>query len=193
MAKILSRLFNTKKSPLFWAYFVIGVVVTAVSVALMPFWQNTNVFFSDWGVKFTKIVIAVMVLAYTFLFLLKRILRRGGGVVKILSIIEFSVLILISLGLILSQFSVFALDASKILALAFWMRGTVEVFRAFYTARSGYKYPVSKLVLAIVLLSLGAYFFGAPFVTNEHVLWTATIFGTIFGVITFLLGFFKKP
>ena len=72
MAKILSRLFNTKKSPLFWAYFVIGVVVTAVSVALMPFWQNTNVFFSDWGVRFIKIVIAVMVLAYTFLFLLKR-------------------------------------------------------------------------------------------------------------------------
>ncbi len=195
MASKLSKFINTKKTPFFWAYFVIGALVFALSVLLMPFWLSVapDLFFAEWGHKFVKIIIAIVVLLYAFLFLLKRLLKRSNGVVKILGIIEFCVLILVSLGLILSQFAIFALDASRIIAIVLWMRGVVEIFRAFYANKSSEKYPTYKLVIAIILLSVGAYFFSAGFVTNKHVLWSVTIFGAIFGIITFILGFYKKP
>lgn len=195
MASKLSKIINTKKTPLFWAYIAIGAVVVAVSVLLMPFWLNAtpNAFFATWGYRFVQVIIAIIVLLYACLYLLKKIMKRSNGVVKILSIIEFAVLILVALGLVLSQLAVFALDASHIIALVLWMRGVVEIFRAFYGNKSNEKYPVSKLAIAVILATIGAYFFASGFVTNTYVLWVVTIFGVIFGLITFLLGFYKKP
>lgn len=197
MAKGIFKMINTKKTSLFWTYFIIGVLATAISVLLMPFWKTAtpNVFFAEWGHKFVKIIIAVIVLLYAFLFLLKRIARRGNGVVKALSVIEFAVLILISLGLLVSQFSKLALDAYVIISIALWMRGVVEIFRAYYWNKVEAKYPVYKLVFAIILVSVGAYFFsaGAKYINNLVILWMATIFGAVFGIIVFILGFMKKP
>ena len=59
--------------------------------------------------------------------------------------------------------------------------------------KSNEKYPLSKLCTAVILVTIGAYFFASGFVTNTYVLWVVTIFGVIFGIITFLLGFYKKP
>ncbi|MBQ3235098.1 MAG: hypothetical protein IJA97_02945 [Clostridia bacterium] len=195
MAKGLSKFLNTKKSKLFWVYFVLGVLITAISVLLMPFWQKVapNAFFSSWGLKFIKILIAVIVLLYAILFLGIRVTRGGNSVVKTLGVIEIVVLVLISIALLVSQFSKFALDAYVIISVALWMRGVVEIFKAYYAGNGENKYPVIKLVFAIVLVSVGAYFLSVRFITNLHILWVATVFGAVFGIITFILGFLKRP
>lgn len=195
MAKGIFKMINTKKTSAFWVFFILGVLITAISVLLMPFWKTAtpDVFFAEWGHKFVKVIIAVIVLLYAFLFLLKRVGRRGNGVVKTLSVIEIIVLVLISLALLISQFSKFALDAYVIISIALWMRGVVEIFRAYYLGSGENKYPVYKLIFAIILVSVGAYLLSAKVITNVHILWVATIFGAVFGIITFILGFLKKP
>ncbi|MBR2322226.1 MAG: hypothetical protein IKA54_01395 [Clostridia bacterium] len=194
MAKI-SKLINTQKTKYFWLYIVVGAILMIVSIMLMPFWKDIapDLFFASYGEDFIKIVVAGVLVLYMFGYLLKKLIKTSIMAVKVLSIVEFTVLSLIALGCIISQFAVFYLDISIILALAVWMRGLVEVVRAYLYNNASEKYPVSKLVIAIVLITLGGYVFASNVITAEIVLWVATIFAFIIALIIFVLGFYKNP
>ncbi len=194
MAK-LSRLINTSKSKYFWAYIIIGAILMIASIMLMPFWKSVapDLFFATWGEDFVKIVIAGVLALYLIGYLLKKVIGAKITVVKVLTIIEFTILSLIALGCIISQFAVFYFDISIILALALWMRGTVEIVRVYYYNGASGKYPMYKLIISILLVTLGGYVFASNFISTEMVLWVATGVAFIFSLIIFILGFYKNP
>lgn len=194
MAK-LSKLINTAKTKYFWAYIVIGAILMIASVIFMPFWKDVapDLFFASWGEDFVKIVIACVIILYLFGYLLKKVLGARITVVKVLTIVEFTILSLIALGCIISQFAVFYFDVSIILALAVWMRGTIEIIRAYYYNGASEKYPIYKLVISILLVTLGGYVFASNFLSTKMILWIATGVAFIFSLIIFVLGFYKNP
>ena len=110
-----------------------------------------------------------------------------------LTIIEFTLLALIAVGCVVSQFSVFSFDISLILALALWMRGAIEIIRAYYYNNATEKYPMVNLLIAIALVTLGGFILASNLISSEMVLWVATGVAFIFSLIIFVLGFIKNP
>ncbi len=195
MANKFTKLFNTEKSKYFWAYIVIGALLMIVSIILMPFWADIapDLFFSSWGADFVKIVIAGVLALYLIEYLYKKMSAVKIKVVKVLAVIEFVILSLVAVGCIISQFSAFALDVSVIFAIALLMRGTVEIFRAYYYNNASDKYPVIELIVAILLVALGGYAISSTIITNEIILWVATLIAFLFSLVIFVIGFYKKP
>ena len=191
----LSQLFSKQKSKYFWVYIVVGALLMIASIMLMPFWARVapDLFFANWGGNFIKIVIAGVLFLYLFGYLFKKILAAKITVVKVLTIVEFALLALIAIGCIVSQFAVFSFDISLILALALWMRGTIEIIRAYYYNNASDKYPIYKLLIAIALVTLGGFILASNVISSEMLLWVATGVAFIFSLIIFILGFIKNP
>ena len=150
MANKLTKLFNTKKSKVFWLYIVLGFLIMIAAVALMPFWLSVapDLFFADWGWGFLKIVVAVLLLIYAFGYLLKNAIKSSRGVIQVLTFIEFALFIIIALGSVISQFNVITLSSCQILGFAIWARGSIEVIRAYYYRGSNeQKYPLYQVLL----------------------------------------------
>ena len=142
-----------------------------------------------------NIVIAIILLLYLFLFLLQ-ILRHKRGTVQILAIIEFVIVLIISLGLILQQFKVFNIAGScRIIGLVLWIRAVVELFRAYFFRgnESNYKYPVWYFCLCLVLITLGTYMFAAPFFSDQQVVLTLSILSFVASAVLIVLGIIFVP
>lgn len=122
-------------------------------------------------------------------------MRRSNGVIKVLTIIEFSLLALIALGCILQQFKVINIGgACAILGLALWCRGVVEIFRAYYHQRGNNdRYPVWWLVIAIFLVSFGVYLFVKPLFDDIVILWIFVVLILLVSLILIVDGFLAKP
>ncbi len=191
----LTKLLSKQKSKYFWVYIVVGALLMIASVMLMPFWAHVapDLFFAHWGGNFVKIVIAGVIILYLFGYLLKKVISAQITVVKVLTIIEFTLLALVAIGCIVSQFAVFSFDISIIIALAVWMRGSIEIIRAYYYNGASEKYPIYKLLIAIALVTLGGFIIASNFISSETVLWIATGVAFIFSLIIFVLGFIKNP
>mgnify|MGYP000805301574 FL=1 len=174
MKKFVNRLLHPTKTKFFWAYIVVGIIGILLGIMLMPVWDSCPdwVFWRTWGKQIINIIICVCIILYLVFFLLKKIMKRTNGVVKVLTIIEFVILALIALGCILQQFKVINVGgACAILGLALWCRGTVEIFRAYYHQKgNNEKYPVWWLAVAIALVTLGTYIFAKPvFLSLIHI------------------------
>lgn len=193
----ISKLVNTKKEKNYWLYIVLGSVILVLGVMFLPLWLelNVDVFFANWGIKITKTIIAVLLALYLVLYLIKKVAERNKGVIKVLTIIEFVLLSLVALGCVLSQFNVLPLtDAGSILGFVFWLRGIIEIFRAYYYEKSdSKKYPVWWLVIAIIFVSVGMAFMVGGYLQNVHVVWLLSSTLILLGVVAIILGFVKKP
>lgn len=198
MAK-LSKMFNTKKSKWFWAYVVVGALLMVLGVMLAPFWRDVSndIFFANWGHSILQIVISLLIFAYVGFFLVKKIIKgEGNQAVKVLIIIEAAILTIIAICGVLAQFGIIGSEnsAGTILGLALWLRGTVEVFRAYYFKNgTDAKYPVWWLVIAVVFISAGVAFIVGNFIQNVHVLWLVVCVIFVLGLTVFVLGFLKQP
>ena len=198
MAK-LSKLINTQKTKWFWAYIVIGVLFMITGVILAPFWRDvsSDIFFANWGHTILQFVISLLILSYVGFFLVRKIIKgEGNQVVKVLVIIETAVLTIIAVCGILAQFGVFSMEnsAGTIIGLALWLRGTIEVFRAYYFKNgTEAKYPVWWLVVSVIFISVGVAFIVGGFIKNVHILWLVVGILFVIGLTLFVLGFMKKP
>lgn len=196
-SQLTEMVFNPKKTKLFWLYFVLGAIIIVSGIMLMPAWQEAGdwCFYRDWGMEFINIIIAICIGLYLFLFLIKKVAKRTNEVIKILTIIEFVSLLLIALGCILKQLAIFNVgSACQILGIAMWARGVVEVFRAYYHQHGNNdKYPIVYLILAIVLVTFGAFLYAKPFISDEVILWIFVSLILVIGIIIFIDGFLAKP
>ncbi|MBO5851639.1 MAG: hypothetical protein J6R29_04860 [Clostridia bacterium] len=199
MALKIKKLFNTNKTKYFWLYIVLGALFTIVAVMLMPFWKdfNIDVFFAPWGYKIVKSVVAVALVLYLVFFLFKKLKTKSNGVVKILIILEFVILSLIAIACLFNQFVPFKVGTvGQILGFVLWVRGSIEVFRAYYYGGDGdnhSKYPVWQIFVAILLISVGTYFTVSNVLSDKAVLWTVTSIITLCGIIAIILGIVKQP
>ncbi len=179
----------------FWLFIALGIIAVLVALVLAPFWQNTNVFFSDWGVYALKIMIAICLLAYISFCLAPKIIRGGRNVVTVLTVIESVCLLFVALGCILAQFNVINISgACSIFGLCLFFRGTVEIFRAYYY-RGGESrpYPVWQLVIAIAMLSFGTYCFAKQLLSDTTILWIFVVFILVVGALLITYGAVCSP
>lgn len=197
MKALMKKLFNPKKTSVFWLYFVFGAILTILGIMLMPVWANAAdwVFFKNWGMSIVNLIIAACLLAYLFLFLIKKVMSKSNGAIKVLTIVEFVLLLLIVLGCILQQFKIIKVNgACGILGLAMWCRGSVEIFRAYYHQKGNNdKYPVWWLCIALALVSFGVYLFAKPLFQDVVILWIFIIVIFLFAIICFIDGVLSKP
>ena len=186
---------NTNKSKLFWFFIVIGTVLAAVAVLLAPLWDGTDVPFKSWGANIINILIAAVIVLYLVAYLWKKIISGGSGMIKFLTIVEFTVLTLIAVGCVFSQFNIIPLkEVCRIFGLILWCEGVIEAFRSFYYRKSGEgRYPVWKLVVALIAVTFGTYCFAKPFIDNVVILWIFVLALFALGIFFIALGIMKKP
>lgn len=77
-------------------------------------------------------LIGIALLAYAGCFLLKNLFRKRVTVVKVFMWIEFVLVVLMALGMFLSQLRVINISECQALGLTIWCRGFVEIVRGYY-------------------------------------------------------------
>ncbi|MBR2030386.1 MAG: hypothetical protein IKA42_01650 [Clostridia bacterium] len=164
-------------------YFIFAVLCVALGVVLIPS-------ITDLGQQILNVLIAVAILSYLFGYLAKK-LKRTRQTIFILTAIEFGLLLLIALGLILSQFKVINIAGGcKILGLALALRGVVEMFRAYYhQSANNARYPLWQFVTNLVILVFGVYIFAKPFITDQQLILVAAVASFVCALIFVILGF----
>ena len=80
-----------------------------------------------------NIIIAGCLIAYLFFYLSKKIKKSANKINLALLLAEFIIISLLIIGLLLSQFRIVNVGgACQTLGFVLWLRGSVEVFRAYY-------------------------------------------------------------
>ena len=119
---------KTKKN--YWAYILLGIIFIVGGVILAPFWGQvwSECPWKDLGNKFISYAMALLLLIYLFGFLIKKI-RKSQGTIQVLTILEFTLLLLIAVGLVFSQLKILNIpdEPSKILGIALYIRGVIEI------------------------------------------------------------------
>jgi uncharacterized membrane protein HdeD (DUF308 family) len=192
---VSSKIKKTKKS--YWAYIMLGIILIIGGVILAPFWGKVweGCPWKDYGIKFINYAMAFVLLIYLFGFLIKKI-KRSSGTIQVLTILEFTLLFLIALGLVFSGLKILNIpdEPSKILGIALYIRGVTEIFRAYYYKTSETnKYPVWWLVVSIMFITFGSYFIFKGGITKETLLWVLAGAVFVFGIILLSYGIAVKP
>lgn len=197
MTNKTKKIFNTEENKLFFLYIIAGVLLTLFGVVIMPIWGKTDLFFKEWGYKLIKYLICFLLLLYLFAFLLKKIKDKTNGVIKTLTVIEFSLLAVIAVCCVLSEFIKLPVGigtASQIFGLALWLRGVVEIFHAYYHQKGDEeKYGVGLLAVAIAFVSFGMFLILSNVVKDVFIVWLVTVIVLVLGIILIFLGIAKKP
>ncbi len=184
-----------KKSKLFWLYIVVGAILLLGAILLAPFWQGTDAPFSNWGASIVNITMGAVLLMYLIFYLAKKLLNASNPKIQLLTIIEFIVLTIIALGCFLAQFNILRItQPCLILGIALWSRGAIEIVRAYlYRGATDSKYPAWLLVVAIAMVTFGAYIIAAPFFTALHLQWLIVSAIFVFGGFMIFYGIKVKP
>jgi len=190
----MKKLLTLKKTKLFWAYYVGALICLLAAVIFAPLWSNTEIFFKSWGAKVIDLLIAALIIFYLVAYLSKKVARGGNGVIKILTIVEFVLLSLIALGCILSQFKVFNFGGPcEIVGLIMWVRGAIEIYRAYYFKGTSTKYPAWLVAVAIGLVTFGTYLYVKPLFTAKHLQWVLAAVMLIIMIFFIYAAVVTKP
>ena len=138
--------------------------------------------------------IGVILLIYVYYYLLVKVAKKSSGVVLILTLIEMIVLTIIAVTCILSDVLNMTIitEGVQILGLAFWIRGVVESFRAYYYRGSTTtKYPVYKVFLNVTLITVGTWFFISSIVSNAILVWSLAVVFVIASIALIIWGILK--
>lgn len=154
-------------------YFVGTALLIVLGILLIPG-------ITDLGQDILNYVIAAGILVYLFAYLFGKI-RHSRQIIMVLTIIEFVLMFLIALGLVLAQFKVINISgACAIIGLALALRGSVEMFRAyFHQSSNNARYPLWQFIVNLIILVFGVYIFAKPFITDETMI-------TVMAVVCFV-------
>lgn len=190
-----SKILSTKKTKFFWVHFIVSVIALALGAILMPIYPD-KVFFHDWGTKIVSAIIAGGLIAYLALFLWKKFKAPQKQVMQVLTILEFALLAIIAIFAILSIFNIGGtiFGPSKTFGIALWLRGVVEIFRAYYhQSDDKEKYPVYLVCLSIAFVTIGAFLFFSNLIQEKHIIWTFVALLYLAGLFFLSMGFVTKP
>jgi len=185
-----------KKTKYFWALIVGGCLSILLAIFLAPFWGEIWVDcpWQDLGITIVSIAMAALVLLYIFGFVLKKIIN-SKGIIQILTVIEFTLLFLIALGLVFAQFKLLNIpdEPSIIVGIAFYIRGVIEIFRAYFHKTSSTSYPIWWLVISILFVTLGVIFMLTSSITKVMILWILVISMLVAGILLIVYGLLSNP
>lgn len=174
---------------------ILGSISILAALLFSPFWGKfwEKCPWKDWGMSIINILIAALVICYLAFYLFKKIKAARSKVIKVLTIVEFSLLSLIALGCIFSQFKIINIGgACRIFGFALWTRGCVEIFRAYYhSSESKDVYPVWYLAIAITMITFGTSCVVKPFIQDVVILWIFVIALFTAGAVLITYGIIK--
>ena len=154
------------------ASIIVAVLALAAAVCFCPLIPL------GWGLTFITIIIALCLLVYLFVYLFPHVIVRQKKVNLALSIIEFSVLIIIAILLILENFipalaNIVPSEVCVIIGIVLWLRGSIDILRSYNDGVSGNKtkYSFWIVILDVILVSIGCWFFFVSPVTNSIFVW----------------------
>ena len=186
-----------KKTRFFWLYFIIGILSIIAGVIFAPPWKSVNIFFSSWGSSLVRIMIGIVIFLYIFFFLIRKVKKSSNTAVQMLTVIEIVLLSIIGLGCVLSQFNVISIGGPcHILGLAFWCRGSIEIFRGYYHhkgASQASSYSVTNFVVALIMITFGTFIFAKPFFNELHLQWIFSGIFVVVGILFIVYGIRVKP
>lgn len=188
---------EVKKTKAFWLYITLGILLIVASIILLPYWGSIwpECPWKDLGLQMVSYAMAALILIYLFGYLIKKVVS-SSGTVQVLTILEFTLLTLIALGLVFSQLQVLNIPDSPsiILGIALYTRGVIEVLRSYYQNKhSTHLYPVGLLILAIVLITLGVFLICTNLVTKLNVLIALIVVLFALGIAAIVYGVLAKP
>lgn len=191
-----------KNNKLFWLYIALGIFVCLLSVLLVPSWRLVEwAPWRSWSTTLINLIISLFLSLYLFGFLINKITRSRNRTIKILTIIEFSVLLLIDISLVLGQW-ISALNiipivgACRITGLALWLRGVVEIIRAYLFKKNSNNediYPIWWLFIVIAFVSFGMLMMANPFISDEKIVWVFDVVLLGIGISMIGYGIYAKP
>ena len=123
-------------------------------------------------------------------------MQRTRGATFILTLIEFSVICIIIVGLVFQQFRVFELvGVCRTLGVVLWLRGIVSITVMYInlgTLKSA-RYNLPKFILYLLLITVGVYLFANPLLTDYVFNWIICLVMLFSALIFFLLSFIYSP
>lgn len=184
-----------KKTKWFWLYFAGSGLLLTLGIMILPVWKDLVPFFDKLSSEFVNYIIGGLLVLYSIFYLIPRCQRHKGSFVQILMVIEIVLMIVIAIGCVLVSAKIINLEnPCQILALALWCRGVIEVFCGVFHIKEGNRdYAIWKTIVAILLVTLGAYFFASPFFQKIHLQWIVAVSVIIIAIVLFVIGFLAKP
>lgn len=148
---------------------VLALAAAVCFCPLLPF---------GWGLAFITIIIGVCLLGYLFVYLFPHVIAKQKKVNLVLSVIEFAVLLVIALLLILENFigalaNIVPSEVCMIIGIVLWLRGTIDILRSYNNGVGGLrtKYSFWIVLIDVLLVSVGCWFFFVSPVTNIIFVW----------------------
>ena len=186
-----------KKTKNFWIYIALGVVLILFAAFLLPIWGTfwAECPWKDLGMTIVSYIMAALIVIYLFGYLFKKI-KQSNGIIQVLTIIEFTLLLLIAVGLVITQLKLLNIPDSPsiILGIALYIRGTVEIIKAYYHQKtSNDKYSIGWVLLAILLVTLGVVLICTNFVDKLMVLYVIIFALVVLGLYSIVSGILAKP
>ena len=138
-------------------------------------------------------LLVAVVLSIYIVFTLFPVLWRYRGVPRLFVLLEIAILILTVVALVFAQVNVpffSSLQVCSVVGLAIWLRGAVEIVRAYVLkgTEGAKKMPLWALCLLILLSAFGVWQMAAPTIQDKHFLFViaavAIVMAFIFGFVT---------
>ncbi len=188
---------DVKKTKAYWLYIALGILLISFAVILAPFWGNiwSECPWKDLGITLVSYAMAALIVLYLLGYLMKKV-TSSSGTIQVLTILEFTLLALISLGLVFSQLKILNIpdSPSVILGICLYTRGIIEIFRAYYYQKSStYSYSTGWLVVAILLITFGVFLMCTNIVSKMTVLIVLVVVLIVLGIIMIVYGTLAKP
>lgn len=185
-----------RKTPFFWLYFLFGALGLALGVFLLPVWNETSVFWKDWGSVAVSFIMFAGVVLYIVLFLARQFGKERREIIRILVVVEIVVFALIALGCLLDEFKVINVGGPcVILGMALWIRGVISAIKGYLYRHTHeeHRYSVADLALALFLITFGTILMVRPLFTELHLIWVGSVAVILASVFIILIGIILIP
>lgn len=167
--------------------FIIAAISLTIGIVIIP--EVTK-----FGKTVLHILIGVLLLVYCYGYLLPKVVKKAKNTILVLSLIELILLTFVAVTCIIETWvqMTFLTEGCLIIGVALWIRGVVESFRSyFYQKNSANKYPVYKVILNVILITVGTWFYVSPIISNFELLYVFSFLLIAVSVALIVMGILK--
>lgn len=191
------QLFTFKKTKWFWLYFVVAAITSALCIFLLPIWEKTSVFFRYWSDDVVQIILAILVLAYIVIYLLKTFNSEDLPKTKALQamkIAEISALFLLIILCFVEHFGLTSFVGPCFVAgCVLYLRGLVQGVKGYlYTHKKKESYSVLQLIFCFLAITAGTVLIVHPF-SGDGFMWLISIAVWVATALLIVWGIYSIP
>ena len=189
------KIFEIKKTNLFWLYFIGTAILVVLGILLLPVWSNTDVFFKTWSNAAIDIILAVLLILYVMFYLVKNLKNDASNkILRIVEIIEIVLLLLISVLCVLEQFNVTDfIGPCLAIGLTFYLRGIVLGIDCYLHAQDkNENFSLLTLIFMFASLTFGSMIIVNP-IYGDGFMWIISISILVIAIVLSVFGALAIP